>query len=226
MIRSLFVSMQELNKGARRPKDVPPTKLKKVGVIGAGFMGAGIAYVTALAGHRRRADRPRPGDGRQGQGAFAQADDRPGQPRPRHRGRARRAAGAHHADRRLRRAQGLRSRDRGGVRGPQGQGRGDRQGGGRDRRQGRLRLQHLDAADHVARASLEAPGAVHRHAFLLAGRAHDAGRDHPRQDRPATRRSRPRSTSCARSARRRSWSTIRAASTPTAACSTTSAKAT
>jgi 3-hydroxyacyl-CoA dehydrogenase/enoyl-CoA hydratase/3-hydroxybutyryl-CoA epimerase len=50
MIRSLFVSMQELNKGARRPPDVPPSKLGKVGVIGAGFMGAGIAYVTALAG--------------------------------------------------------------------------------------------------------------------------------------------------------------------------------
>src|SRR5262245_59740231 len=50
MIRSLFVSMQELNKGARRPKDVPPSTLKKVGVIGAGFMGASIAYVTALAG--------------------------------------------------------------------------------------------------------------------------------------------------------------------------------
>ncbi|CAM5771164.1 FAD-dependent oxidoreductase [Bosea minatitlanensis] len=50
MIRSLFVSMQELNKGARRPADVPPSKLKKVGVVGAGFMGAGIAYVTALAG--------------------------------------------------------------------------------------------------------------------------------------------------------------------------------
>src|SRR5215471_12608390 len=50
MIRSLFVSVQELNKGARRPKDVPATKLKKVGVLGAGFMGASIAYVTALAG--------------------------------------------------------------------------------------------------------------------------------------------------------------------------------
>lgn len=50
MIRSLFVSMQELNKGARRPADVPPSKLKKVGIVGAGFMGAGIAYVTALAG--------------------------------------------------------------------------------------------------------------------------------------------------------------------------------
>ena len=50
MIRSLFVSMQELNKGARRPKDVPPPKFKKVGIIGAGFMGASIGYVTALAG--------------------------------------------------------------------------------------------------------------------------------------------------------------------------------
>src|SRR5207253_4530864 len=50
MIRSLFVSMQELNKGARRPKDVAPTTFKKVGVLGAGFMGASIAYVTSLAG--------------------------------------------------------------------------------------------------------------------------------------------------------------------------------
>ena len=50
MIRTLFVSMQDLNKGARRPANVPATKLKKVGVIGAGFMGAGIAYVSAQAG--------------------------------------------------------------------------------------------------------------------------------------------------------------------------------
>jgi 3-hydroxyacyl-CoA dehydrogenase/enoyl-CoA hydratase/3-hydroxybutyryl-CoA epimerase len=50
MIRSLFLSMGELNKGARRPADVPPTKLRKVGVLGAGFMGAGIGYVSASAG--------------------------------------------------------------------------------------------------------------------------------------------------------------------------------
>ena len=50
MIRSLFVSMQELNKGARRPKTEPPRAVKKLGVLGAGFMGAGIAYVSALAG--------------------------------------------------------------------------------------------------------------------------------------------------------------------------------
>jgi len=50
MIRSLFVSMGELNKGARRPKNVPPNNFKRVGIIGAGFMGASIGYVTALAG--------------------------------------------------------------------------------------------------------------------------------------------------------------------------------
>ena len=50
MIRSLFVSLQELNKGARRPEGVPETQFTKIGVLGAGFMGAGIAYVTAKAG--------------------------------------------------------------------------------------------------------------------------------------------------------------------------------
>jgi 3-hydroxyacyl-CoA dehydrogenase/enoyl-CoA hydratase/3-hydroxybutyryl-CoA epimerase len=42
--------MQELNKGARRPPNVPPTKVKKLAVIGAGFMGASVGYVSAQAG--------------------------------------------------------------------------------------------------------------------------------------------------------------------------------
>ncbi len=50
MIRSLFISLQEINKGARRPQGVKPSKFRKIGVVGAGFMGAGIAYVTAKAG--------------------------------------------------------------------------------------------------------------------------------------------------------------------------------
>src|SRR5437016_2830368 len=50
MIRSLFVSLQELSKGARRPANVPQVQIKKVGIIGAGFMGAGIASVSAQAG--------------------------------------------------------------------------------------------------------------------------------------------------------------------------------
>jgi 3-hydroxyacyl-CoA dehydrogenase/enoyl-CoA hydratase/3-hydroxybutyryl-CoA epimerase len=50
MMRTLFVSMQELNKGARRPAGIAPAKIEKIGIIGAGFMGSGIAYVTAQAG--------------------------------------------------------------------------------------------------------------------------------------------------------------------------------
>jgi 3-hydroxyacyl-CoA dehydrogenase/enoyl-CoA hydratase/3-hydroxybutyryl-CoA epimerase len=50
MIRTLFLSMGELSKGARRPAAVPASKLRTIGVVGAGFMGAGVAYVTALAG--------------------------------------------------------------------------------------------------------------------------------------------------------------------------------
>ena len=50
MIRSLFLSKQELDKGAVRPAGIPKSDPKKVTVIGAGMMGAGIAYVQAMAG--------------------------------------------------------------------------------------------------------------------------------------------------------------------------------
>ncbi len=49
MIRSLFVSKEALEKGANRPK-LPDQSVRKLGVIGAGMMGAGIAYVAANAG--------------------------------------------------------------------------------------------------------------------------------------------------------------------------------
>jgi len=50
MVRSLFVNMQALSKGARRPKEFDKYEVKKIGILGAGLMGAGIAYVTAKAG--------------------------------------------------------------------------------------------------------------------------------------------------------------------------------
>ena len=49
MIRSLFINKEALEKGANRPA-APDQTVRKVGVIGAGMMGAGIAYVSALAG--------------------------------------------------------------------------------------------------------------------------------------------------------------------------------
>jgi 3-hydroxyacyl-CoA dehydrogenase/enoyl-CoA hydratase/3-hydroxybutyryl-CoA epimerase len=50
MLRTLFFSLQDARKGARRPKDVPRFDVKKVGIIGAGLMGQGIAQVSARAG--------------------------------------------------------------------------------------------------------------------------------------------------------------------------------
>jgi 3-hydroxyacyl-CoA dehydrogenase/enoyl-CoA hydratase/3-hydroxybutyryl-CoA epimerase len=50
MIRSLFINKEALEKGAVRPKDVADQKVKKVGVLGAGMMGAGITLVSAQAG--------------------------------------------------------------------------------------------------------------------------------------------------------------------------------
>ena len=50
LIGTMFLGMNEANKGASRPKDQPKTDVKKVGILGAGMMGAGIAYVSAQAG--------------------------------------------------------------------------------------------------------------------------------------------------------------------------------
>ncbi|MBI5900586.1 MAG: enoyl-CoA hydratase/isomerase family protein [Rhodocyclales bacterium] len=54
MIRSLFFGMQEANRLASRPASltnpVAPQKYTKVGMLGAGMMGAGIAMCTAQAG--------------------------------------------------------------------------------------------------------------------------------------------------------------------------------
>ena len=50
MINAFFFNLQAINGGASRPKDVPKFTAKKVGVLGAGMMGAGIAYVTAMTG--------------------------------------------------------------------------------------------------------------------------------------------------------------------------------
>jgi 3-hydroxyacyl-CoA dehydrogenase/enoyl-CoA hydratase/3-hydroxybutyryl-CoA epimerase len=50
MIRSLFIYKGRADKLVRRPADVPRRKVTKLGVIGAGMMGAGVAYVAAKAG--------------------------------------------------------------------------------------------------------------------------------------------------------------------------------
>ncbi|MCW9040005.1 MAG: 3-hydroxyacyl-CoA dehydrogenase NAD-binding domain-containing protein [Rhodospirillales bacterium] len=50
MIRTLFFGMQDANKLKTRPEGVAKASYAKVGILGAGMMGAGVAYATAKAG--------------------------------------------------------------------------------------------------------------------------------------------------------------------------------
>jgi len=181
MIRSLFLSMQELNKGARRPQGVPPTKVKKLAVIGAGFMGASVGYVSARAGidvvlidrDQESADK---GKGH----AKAVIDDLIKKGRAKEGDRdailSRISASADYdvlkdcdliieavfEDRKVKAETYAKAQ-------PLLKTRCD------------LRLQHLDPADQFAGRGIQGPGQVHRHPLLLAGRKDDAGRDHSRQ---------------------------------------------
>ena len=50
MVRTLFVNKTRCEKLFRRPEGVPKAEFKRIGVMGAGLMGAGIAQVAARAG--------------------------------------------------------------------------------------------------------------------------------------------------------------------------------
>ena len=50
MINAFWTQLNQIKKGKSRPKDVPPQTTSKVGVLGSGMMGHGIAYVSSIAG--------------------------------------------------------------------------------------------------------------------------------------------------------------------------------
>ncbi|MEU2585991.1 3-hydroxyacyl-CoA dehydrogenase NAD-binding domain-containing protein [Streptomyces avermitilis] len=50
MIQAFFFDLQAVNSGANRPQGVAPRQVRRVAVLGAGMMGAGIAYSCARAG--------------------------------------------------------------------------------------------------------------------------------------------------------------------------------
>ncbi len=50
MIRTLWFTKNAADRGEARPKNIPSKEIQKIGVLGAGMMGAGIAYVSANAG--------------------------------------------------------------------------------------------------------------------------------------------------------------------------------
>ena len=177
MIRSLFVSMQELNKGARRPA-VPAKPLKKIGVLGAGFMGGGIAYVSALAGLEVVLIDRDPETAEKGK-AHSQKlmTDQVNRGRATTADRETVLARIHPTadyvelkdcdlvveavfeDRKVKEEVISRAQN---VLGDEGD----------------LRLQHFDTADLFAGGRVQGSRPLHRHPFFLAGRTHDAGRDH------------------------------------------------
>ena len=50
MINTFWFQLNEIKAGAARPKSIERKKVKKVGILGAGMMGAGIAYSSAAKG--------------------------------------------------------------------------------------------------------------------------------------------------------------------------------
>ncbi|MEV6384350.1 3-hydroxyacyl-CoA dehydrogenase NAD-binding domain-containing protein [Streptomyces sp. NPDC051773] len=50
MIQAFFFDLQAVNSGANRPQGIEPRQVRRVAVLGAGMMGAGIAYSCARAG--------------------------------------------------------------------------------------------------------------------------------------------------------------------------------
>ncbi|SOJ57145.1 Fatty acid oxidation complex subunit alpha [Mycobacterium simulans] len=51
MMQAFFFDLQAINAGGSRPDGIAKTPINKIGVLGAGMMGAGIAYVSAKAGY-------------------------------------------------------------------------------------------------------------------------------------------------------------------------------
>lgn len=50
IIRTGFFAINEAKKGKAKPSGFPTSRIQKLGILGAGMMGAGIAYVSAKAG--------------------------------------------------------------------------------------------------------------------------------------------------------------------------------
>ena len=178
MIQAFFFDLQEVNGTRNRPEEIEPFEPRKMVVLGAGMMGAAIAYVSAKAGIEvvlkdvdlEAAER---GKG-YSQGLVEKAVSRGRIER----GEGRRAAGPDHAHGRSGRRRRRRARDRGRLRGPRGEGQGLRRDRAAPRRGRAAGLQHLDPADHRPRRGGQPPGRVHRPALLQPGGQDAAAGDH------------------------------------------------
>ena len=194
------------------PKDVPRYKPAKVGLLGAGMMGAGIAYAQTSKGIAtvlKDVSLDKAEHGKAYSAKLTQARVDKGRMTAEKQAEIWRAS----SPRRRSRPDGLRPDHRGRVREPRTQGQGH--AGGRA---------HVGAGGFFASntstlpiTGLARPAAmpeVHRHPFLQPGGQDAAGGDHPGKRRPMTRRLPAPSTTCRPWANCPSWSNDRAASSP------------
>ncbi len=146
MTQAFFFDLQAINAGKLRPEGHEKFVATRVGVLGAGMMGAGIAYACARCRHAGRAQGRLARGGRARQGLQREAQRQGHRARQADPGEVRRDARPHHPDRGRRRPGRVRPGDRGGLRGPEPQAPGVRRGpAARERRRAAV-LQHLDPA--------------------------------------------------------------------------------
>ena len=178
MIGTFWFQLNDINAGSSRPQGYPKYQTKKVGVLGAGMMGAGIAYVSAAAGIEVVLKDVSVEAAEKGKSYSAKLLDKKVSRGHMTAEKARRLPGPHQGHRQRSRLRGLRPDHRSGVRGPQPQGQGHRRR--RERRAGRCRdcVQHLDPADHRSGDGCGQAGEIHRSALLQPGRQDAAGGNH------------------------------------------------